>query len=237
MVPTSPFGKAVDTRIDPPVGPLIDLMREAAGAGGCSIAFVPVPRARAERMMFDSGSADILAPAVATAHYRPSVLFVRVGSDSLSVLSLRHASLGAHSLAGIAAQPGARAVQVRGYAFGDEYTSFIRKLQDQGRVDTVGDWRSAFTMLAARRVQFMILPTASVAGVIQATSVTADLALSSCVLTDARPIHYGYLVSSRVQPGVRTALANAVAREADRVAQRQRHAAARAPVGYCTPGA
>jgi ABC-type amino acid transport substrate-binding protein len=227
----------VDTRIDPPVGPLIDIVREAASAGGCSLAFVPVPRARAEHMMFDTASADILAPAVATAHYRPSVLFVRVGSDTLSVLSLRHANLGAHSLASIASQPWTRAVQVRGYAFGDEYAAFMKKLQEQGRVDTVRDWRSAFTMLAARRAQFMILPTASISGVIQATSMPAGLQVSSCVLTDARPIHFGYLVASRLQPDVRVALAKAVAREADRVAELQRQAAARAPVGHCTPGA
>lgn len=213
------------------------MVREAASAGGCNIAFVPVPRARAERMMFETASADILAPAVATAQYRPSALFVRVGSDTLSVLSLRDATLSAHSLAGIASQPRARAVQVRGYAFGDDVTAFMKKLQDQGRVDTVGDWRSAFTMLAARRVQFMILPTASVAGLIQATAASAELQVSSCVLTDVRPIHYGYLISSRVQPDVRVALASAVAREADRVARRQRYAAARAPVGHCAPGA
>lgn len=157
-VPVSPAGRLVFVEAEQILGVLPELLRERGALAGCEFLFSVVPRARAERTVFDAQSGDLYLPAIRKPSRDRSHLFVPLSHQGLAVATLRtHAHVPA-DLERLLADKNLRGVFVRGYYFGPAYGDFIDQLLADRRADIVPDIEALGRMLRAGRADFTLLP-------------------------------------------------------------------------------
>lgn len=152
------------------MGPLVKVGRQVAGAFpaylrqvgervGCRFEFVPTPRPRAERLMFEHRSADVFLPATQSATRDRDFVFVPLFRQTLgiAVRQGREADV-PDSLEALLQRTDLRAAFVRGVFLGPDYASFVQAMLTARRADLVSDWATLGRMLRAERISFSIVP-------------------------------------------------------------------------------
>ncbi|MDT8991969.1 hypothetical protein RQP54_13945 [Curvibacter sp. APW13] len=158
IVPAAPTGFNVIVDGDKVSGVLPDWLNALGRRIGCSFEFPAVPRARADQMVLDAASADILLPASQNSERDAKAVFVHLYSPMPVLVS--HGSKAGEAPRDTVAlkKSGWRAAMVRRYSFGAEYDALARDLDAEGRIDAVNDLATIERMLRAGRVEFTILP-------------------------------------------------------------------------------
>lgn len=109
------------------------LMRELSAATGCQFQINRVPRARLQKM-FESGQADLLAPASHAASRDAFGEFVPLVQVRVNLLTLGSDRPAPRSLAELIAKRTDKIVVVRGFTFGPAYEQALTMLRTQQRV-------------------------------------------------------------------------------------------------------
>lgn len=158
IVPAAPTGFNVIVEGEKVSGVLPDWLTALGRRIGCSFEFPVVPRARADQMVLDTASADILLPASQNSERDAKAVFVHLYSP-MPVLITHSSKRGDTPRDTLALKKsGWRAAMVRRYSFGDDYDTLARELEAEGRIDAVNDLATIERMLRAGRVEFTILP-------------------------------------------------------------------------------
>lgn len=139
--PMAPIGLSVTFDGNSSSGIYPTLLSEVGAAAGCQFLTQRVPRARQQRM-FDTGQADLLAPASASPARESSGEFVPLIQVRVSLLTLTRDRPAPRSLAELLALPDYKVAVVRGFSFGPAYDQAMTALRERKRLieesDTAG---------------------------------------------------------------------------------------------------
>lgn len=213
VVPVSDMGALV--KVDAHVsGAFPDYLRHVGARVGCHFEFVPTPRPRAERLMFEQRSADVFLPATQSAQRDREFVFIPLFRQTLgiAVKQGREPDM-PDSLEGLLQRSDLRAAIVRGVFLGPDYERFVRALLAARRADLVSDWATLGRMLRADRVGFSIVPLPVAEGSFDAgTSQASAGAISLRPIRHADAIVSGFYLSRRLPAADLATLQGAFAR-------------------------
>ena len=176
QVPMAPTGYSVFVRQGKPEGVYPEMLRQIANASGCKMAFTVVPRARLE-MLFETGQADVLIPAIRTSRRDRHGIFVPLLYTRATLIGLRQQGVNPPaSLDAVLKAPALQISLVRGFDYGDAYVSWMQSLQQQNRVQLESDPVSVARLMKAGTVQYTMMAPYIFAGSIAQDTRVADLA-------------------------------------------------------------
>ena len=132
-VPLAPVGFSVSFEGERSSGIYPRLLREIGAATGCEFRISRVPRARLQKM-FESGQADLLAPAATSPAREVDGEFVPLIQVRPTLLTLDRETKAPHSLGELVAQRGFKLAVVRGFTYGAAYDRALATLRSQHRL-------------------------------------------------------------------------------------------------------
>lgn len=171
VVPAAPTGFNVRVAEDTVSGVYPDWLREVGRRAGCNFQFPVVPRARADSMVMDSGTADMLLPASQNAERDKKAQFVHFISLTPNLITLGSATNIPRDLRTLISKTRWRAAMVRTYSWGDEYDGLLRDLAAEDRLEYANDLETVARLLRLGRVEFTILPPTLLYSALQAGAV------------------------------------------------------------------
>ena len=143
-----------------------DLLRAIGPRIGCSFSFAVVPRAR-QVAMFQSGAADVLAPASRTPERDKLGTFVPMITHRAMLISVNHGRAPLTSLQDLLARRDLRVAVVRGFDYGEQYSALVTELQKQGRLFIEVDVIAVARLLSAGSADVTIMGPTLMAGAIR----------------------------------------------------------------------
>lgn len=175
QVPMAPTGFSVFARQGKPEGVYPDMLRQIATASGCKLAFSVVPRARLE-MLFETGQADVLIPAIRTSRRDRHGIFVPLLYTRATLIGMRQQGVTPPvSLEAVLKNPALQIGLVRGFDYGDAYVNWMQSLQQQNRVQLESDPVSVARLMKAGSVQYTMMAPYIFAGSVAQDARVADL--------------------------------------------------------------
>lgn len=199
VVPVSDMGPLVRVS-DSVSGAFPDYLRAIGERAGCSFQFVPTPRRRAERLMFETQAVDVFLPATQSARRDRDFVFVPLFRQSLGVAVKQGQDTAVpDTLEALLLKPHLRAAFVRGVFLGPDYEHFVNALVSARRADMVGDWATLGRMLRAGRIGFSIVPLPVAQGSFDdGQPLVPSQAISLRPLRNTEPIISGLYLSKRL---------------------------------------
>lgn len=143
-----------------------DLLRAIGAKTGCNFVFTVVPRAR-QVAMFSAGTADVLAPASRTPARDKFGTFIPMINHRAMLISLNNGRAPITSAQDLLARKDLRVAVVRGFDYGEAYTSLIDELQKQGRLFVEVDVIAVARLLHAGSADVTIMGPTLMAGAIR----------------------------------------------------------------------
>ncbi|WP_339937256.1 substrate-binding periplasmic protein [Undibacterium luofuense] len=178
QVPMAPTGFSVFVRQGKPEGVYPDMLRQIATASGCKMTFSVVPRARLE-MLFETGQADVLIPAIRTSRRDRHGIFVPLLYTRATLIGMRQQGVTPPaSLDAVLKNPALQIGLVRGFDYGDAYMNWMQSLQQQNRVQLESDPVSVARLMKAGSVQYTMMAPYIFAGSVAQDARVADMAAS-----------------------------------------------------------
>jgi polar amino acid transport system substrate-binding protein len=156
MVPVAASGVAVAVEDGQVRGIYPDLMRSAGQKAGCEFQFTVVPRAR-QVAMFESGKADLLVPASPTTARDQLGVFIPMISHRTMLISVAGKQPPVTSLREVLERRELRMAVVRGFDYGEPYSSLVKELNQQGRLFMEVDVRAVARLLHAGSADVTIM--------------------------------------------------------------------------------
>jgi polar amino acid transport system substrate-binding protein len=166
VVPVSASGSSVIVENGEIKGIYPDLLRAIARRTGCDFVFTVVPRAR-QVAMYALGQADILLPASRTPERDKHGTFVPMIYNRPMLISVAGARAPITSAAQLLERRELRVAVVRGYDYGEEYTSLIEALGKQGRLFVEVNATAVARLLQAGSADLTIMGPTLMAGAIR----------------------------------------------------------------------
>jgi polar amino acid transport system substrate-binding protein len=162
-VPVSANGASVMTESGQVKGIYPDLLHGIGPKIGCNFVFAVVPRAR-QVAMFRMGAADVLAPATRTPERDKLGTFVPMINHRAMLISVNNGRAPITSLQDLLARRELRVAVVRGFDYGEQYSSLLVELQKQGRLFTEVDVIAVARLLHAGSADLTIMGPTLMAG-------------------------------------------------------------------------
>jgi polar amino acid transport system substrate-binding protein len=185
--PVSPLGMSVIIEKGAVAGTYPTLLRAMGERNGCEFKFTPVPRARQEAM-FETGRADLLVPASRTPRRDRFGYFIPLIASRAAILSIDHERAPLHSFDELLERKNLRVALVRGFDYGENYQTLVKKLTAQGRVFFEPDALGVARLLDAGFADVTVLTPATLGGAILTnTRVEAMLAKLRIELVEDLP--------------------------------------------------
>jgi len=166
MVPVAASGVAVSVEDGQVRGIYPDLMRSAGQKAGCEFQFSVVPRAR-QVAMFESGKADLLVPASPTTARDQLGVFISMISHRTMIVSVAGKQPPVTSLREVQERRDLRMAVVRGFDYGEPYSTLIKELNKQGRLFMEVDVRAVARLLHAGSADVTIMGPTLIASAIE----------------------------------------------------------------------
>ncbi|MCV2369359.1 substrate-binding periplasmic protein [Roseateles oligotrophus] len=157
VAPASPTGLNVILQEDKVAGVFPDFMRLIGTLAGCQFEFPVLPRSRLDRDFF-ANNVDVLAPATQSTMRDKHADFIAWMELTPQLITASWDRETMPDLKSLLTSKSWRAVVVRNYSWGDLYDAFIKKMDQEGRLDLVSDLKTVHAMLRAGRAKFTILP-------------------------------------------------------------------------------
>lgn len=133
IVPLAPVGISVIVNEDKLSGIYPEVLRKISARTGCQLKMTAVPQARLEAM-FEMGTADLMLPAMGTAHRDRFGEFVPLVGARAMLLSVDAKRPAVADLKALLQRRELRVAVVRGNDYGDEYRTAVAELERQGRL-------------------------------------------------------------------------------------------------------
>lgn len=165
-VPVSASGSGVIVEGPEIKGIFPDLLREISPKTGCKFVFNVVPRARLV-VLYRVGQADLLLPATRTPERDKLGTFVPMIDNRPMLISIAGKRAPITSTSDLLARRELRVAVVRGFDYGEEYTSLVNELGKQGRLFSEVDTTAVARLLHAGAVDLTILGPTLIAGAIR----------------------------------------------------------------------
>ncbi|NYE60553.1 polar amino acid transport system substrate-binding protein [Duganella sp. 1224] len=165
-VPVSASGASVIVDGAQVKGIYPDLLRDIGARTGCHFVFSVVPRAR-QVAMFQTGGADILAPATRTPARDRIGTFIPMINHRAMLISVSSGRAPIGSLRDLLTRRELRVAVVRGFDYGERYTALLAELQKQGRLFTEVDVVAVARLLHAGSADVTIMGPTLMAGAIR----------------------------------------------------------------------
>ena len=165
-VPVSASGASVIAEGHEIKGIYPDLLRDMARKAGCKFVFTVVPRAR-QVAMYRIGQADILVPASRTPERDKLGTFVPMIYNRPMLISIAGNRAPIASGQELLDRRELRVAVVRGFDYGERYTSLVNELGKQGRLFSEVDVAAVARLLHAGAVDLTILGPTLMAGAIR----------------------------------------------------------------------
>ncbi|MCG2584508.1 ABC transporter substrate-binding protein [Massilia sp. TS11] len=165
-VPLAALGQTVNVQGADISGIYPDILRTISVRSGCQFRFRGVSRAQ-QQALFETGKADLLAPALRTPQRDRYGSFVPMMQlrPMLVTVDPRHPPV--TSLAQLRDATSLRLAVMRGFDFGDAFQAFIRDMQRAGRTEPVDDIVSAARLIQSGYVDGIIMPPVAIASSVQ----------------------------------------------------------------------
>jgi polar amino acid transport system substrate-binding protein len=132
-VPLAPVGISVIVKDDQLSGIYPTLLRKLGARTGCQLKMTAVPQARLEAM-FEMGTADLMLPAMGTAHRDRFGEFVPLVGARAMLLSVDAGRPAVADLKALLLRRELRVAVVRGNDYGEAYRAALAELERQGRL-------------------------------------------------------------------------------------------------------
>jgi len=163
VVPVTSIGFSVVANNDNISGIYPDLLRNLGQKAGCHFVFTTVPRARQE-LMFATGKADILVPAMQTPARDVNGIFVPMIGHRATLISIQSDRPPITSGQDLLERRDLRVAVVRGFDYGEAYQALVRELTKQGRLFTEVDPAAVARLLNLGAVDLTIMGPTILAG-------------------------------------------------------------------------
>lgn len=172
-VPVSATGLSVIIADNKITGIYPELLR-ALTKEGCEFILVPVPRARQE-LLFETGKADLLVPAVKTPRRDEHGIFVPLTRSRATVISQDTRRPPFKSMYDLIERKDVRVVLVRGFDYGVAYQEMIEVLQRQNRLVLESDPLAVARVLKANPGEVTIMAPVILVGAMQNDARVSDM--------------------------------------------------------------
>jgi polar amino acid transport system substrate-binding protein len=169
IVPVSANGASMIIDGDHVKGIYPDLLRSIGAKIGCHFVFTVVPRAR-QVAMFNSGLADMLAPASRTQDRDQFGNFVTMIKHRAMLISVNNGRAPITSLQDLLARRELRVAVVRGFDYGEQYSALLEELGKQGRLFVEVDVVAVARLLHAGSADVTIMGPTLMVGAIRRES-------------------------------------------------------------------
>jgi len=146
-----------------------DVLRSIGAKTGCNIVFSVVPRAR-QVALFNTGKADVLAPASRTPGRDQSGTFIPMINHRAMLISVNNGRAPITSAQDLLSRKELRVAVVRGFDYGEHYTALTTELQKQGRLFVEVDVLAVARLLHAGSADVTIMGPTLMAGAIRRES-------------------------------------------------------------------
>ena len=166
IVPVAASGSGVIVEGQEVKGIFPDLLREMSRKTGCKFVFNVVPRARLVAL-YRVGQADLLVPASRTPERDKLGTFVPMVNNRPMLISIAGNRAPLTSARELLARRELRVAVVRGFDYGEQYTSLVNELGKQGRLFSEVDTTAVARLLHAGAVDVTILGPTLIAGAIR----------------------------------------------------------------------
>jgi polar amino acid transport system substrate-binding protein len=143
-----------------------DLLRGIGPKIGCRFVFTVVPRAR-QVAMFKNGTADVLAPASRTQDRDQMGTFIPMINHRPMLISVSSGRAPIADLPDLLARRELRVAVVRGFDYGEKYSTLLTELQKQGRLFVEVDVIAVARLLHAGSADVTIMGPTLMAGAIR----------------------------------------------------------------------
>lgn len=143
-----------------------DLLRGIGPKIGCRFVFTVVPRAR-QVAMFKNGTADVLAPASRTQDRDQLGTFIPMINHRPMLISVSSGRAPIADLPDLLARRELRVAVVRGFDYGEKYSTLLTELQKQGRLFVEVDVIAVARLLHAGSADVTIMGPTLMAGAIR----------------------------------------------------------------------
>ncbi len=173
QVPVSATGLSVIIADNEITGIYPELLR-ALTKEGCEFILVPVPRARQE-LLFETGKADLLVPAVKTPRRDEHGIFVPLTRSRATVISQDTRRPPFKSMYDLIERKDVRVVLVRGFDYGVAYQEMIEVLQRQNRLVLESDPLAVARVLKANPGDVTIMAPVILVGAMQNDARVSDM--------------------------------------------------------------
>lgn len=174
QVPMSSTGQSVIITEGAISGIYPELLRSLGGKDGCEFILVPVPRARQE-LLFETGKADLLVPAVKTPRRDEHGIFVPLTRSRATVISQDTRRPPFKSMYDLIERKDVRVVLVRGFDYGVAYQEMIEVLQRQNRLVLESDPLAVARVLKANPGDVTIMAPVILVGAMQNDARVSDM--------------------------------------------------------------
>ena len=186
-------------------GAAVDVLGEAARRIGCGIELQLFPRSRLF-VQFDAGALDIAASAARSAERDRTGVFIPYASSRFDLVAAGPAQFA--SLAEYIEKSKGTVNAVRGAYYSPAVLAQFERLRQQGRLEEVADFETAFRKIAAGRAAATLAPDMISARLLAGNRLASQVSVSS--IAESPPMPVGAYVSLRtVSPATRTALEQA----------------------------
>lgn len=175
QVPVSATGQSVIISEGTISGIYPELLRSLGGKDGCEFVLSPMPRARQE-LLFETGKADLLVPAVKTSRRDEHGIFVPLTRSRATIISLDARRAPFKSMYDLLERKDVRVVLVRGFDYGQPYQELVEALQRHNRLVLESDPLAVARVLKANPGDVTIMAPVIFAGAIQDDARVSDLA-------------------------------------------------------------
>jgi len=166
IVPVAASGEAVTIEGGEVHGIYPDLMRSMEQKTGCHFVFSNVPRAR-QVALFENGNADLLLPASPTPGRDQIATFVPMVSHRTMLISVMGERAPAASMHELLERRELRLAVVRGFDYGEQYSSLLKELGKQGRLFMEVDVRAVARLLQAGSADATIMGSPLMASAVE----------------------------------------------------------------------
>lgn len=174
-VPIAPIGLSVFVTPDNAVsGVYPEILRSVGPKEGCHFEFSVVPRARLD-LLYESGRADMLAPASRNASRDEFGVFVPLIQSRATLISVASERLIVRSAQELIERQEIKVGLVRGFDFGPAYQSLVKELTRQGRVVLDVDAASIARTLQSGAIDMTIMAPSILVGAMHADPRAAGL--------------------------------------------------------------
>lgn len=173
QVPVSATGQSVIIANDEINGIYPELLRSLAKEG-CEFSFMPVPRARQE-LLFETGKADMLVPAVRTSRRDEHGIFVPLTRSRATIIAQDARRAPFKSMYDLIERKDVRVVLVRGFDYGQPYQELLEALQQRNRLVLESDPLAVARVLKANPGDVTIMAPVILVGAIQDDARVSDL--------------------------------------------------------------